>query len=671
MTAVQIQIPAKLVSVFEGQADVRGSKGGRGSAKTRTFAKMTAVRALMWAQAGDEGIILCGRQFMNSLADSSLEEIKAGIESEEWLRPHFDIGEKYIRTADGRISYSFVGLDRNINSIKSKARIRLAWIDEAEPVTEEAWTKLIPTLREEDSELWLTWNPERKTSATNKRFGNSDDPRTKIVEMNWRDNPWFPDILDRARVKDMNERPDQYEHIWEGDFVSVIEGAYFAKQLTLARNEGRIGHVAADPLMQYRAYWDIGTRDATAIWIAQFIGTQIRVLDYYEAVGQPLGTHLTWLRDNGYGKALCVLPHDGTNTNHITAIKFDDHIRQAGFEARVVNNQGKSAAMKRVEAARRLFPSIHINEKKCQAGIDAIGWYHEKKDEARDVGLGPEHDWCLAAGTQVLTPQGWRSVEDIRVHDEVLTPCGSRRILRSGVVRVTNKWATVKGICCTPEHRFFTSRGLVEAGALSSLERFWTRDSLGLSILAFLSATFRFGLKAAIISATPEGRPRSQSAIRFSFIAWFMRLCMVKYRRAMRSITSMMIHSITTRTTLKPCLFLNIGSDINQLRAIPAFVGSAGTSSAVTKNLELDAAQHASAPTTHDLSESAAPAYNLTVDVDECYFVRGDDGLAYLVSNSSHGSDAFGLMCVAYEQPYENEDDYPDHADDGRSSAGY
>src|SRR3546814_6130608 len=129
---------------------------------------------------------------MNSLADSSLEEIKAAIRETEWLAPHFEIGETYIRTKSGRVSYSFVGLSRNLNSIKSKFRILLAWIDEAEPVTEEAWVKLIPTLREEDSELWLTWNPERKNSATNQRFrhANDNDERVKIVEMNWRDNPW-------------------------------------------------------------------------------------------------------------------------------------------------------------------------------------------------------------------------------------------------------------------------------------------------------------------------------------------------------------------------------------------------------------------------------------------------------------------------------------------------
>jgi phage terminase large subunit len=386
---------------------------------------MTAVRALMWAQSGVEGIILCGRQFMNSLADSSLEEIKAGIQSEPWLAPHFDIGEKYIRTADGRISYSFVGLDRNINSIKSKARIKLAWIDEAEPVTDEAWTKLIPTLREEDSELWITWNPERKASSTNKRFRDSADPRTKIVEMNWRDNPWFPDILNRARLKDREERPDQYEHIWEGDYITVAEGAYYARQLTKARDDGRMGRISPDPLMTIYAIWDIGgtgaKADATAIWIVQFIGHEIRLLDYYEAVGQPLATHVNWLRTNGYERAYCILPHDGASHEKVFATTYQGALRAAEFNVRVIPNQGAGAAMLRVSAARRLFPQMYFDEQRCAGGIEAIGWYHEKRDADRGIGLGPQHDWSshgadafglVAVAKEVLFPPAFDDDED-------------------------------------------------------------------------------------------------------------------------------------------------------------------------------------------------------------------------------------------------------------------
>lgn len=394
----RIEIPPKLIPVFEGKADVRGAYGGRGSGKTRNFAKMTAVRCYAWDMAHREGIILCGRQYMNSLADSSLEEIKAAIRSEPWLEPHFEIGEKYIRTASGRISYAFSGLDRSIESVKSKSRILLGWVDEAEPVTESAWMTLIPTLREEDSELWVTWNPKSKKSATHKRFREAHDPRYKIVEMNWRDNPRFPAKLERDRQRDLKDRPDQYEHIWEGDFVTVVEGAYYAKSLVEAKAQNRIGNVARDPLMTVRAYWDIGgtgaKADACAIWIVQFIGREIRVLDYYEAVGQPLATHVQWLRERGWDKALCVLPHDGGNGEKVYKITYESALREAGFETRVIPNQGPGAAKMRIEAGRRVFPSIWFNESTTQAGRDALGWYHEKRsDDDRSIGLGPEHDW--------------------------------------------------------------------------------------------------------------------------------------------------------------------------------------------------------------------------------------------------------------------------------------
>src|SRR6185369_14380760 len=113
-----------------------------------------------------------------------------------------------------------------LDSVKSKARIRLLWADEADPVSETAWSKTVPSVREEDSEIWVTWNPERKNSATHKRFRLDPPARSKIVEINWRDNPWFPAVLERKRLEDLTKRPDQYDHVWEGAFRTVMEGAY-------------------------------------------------------------------------------------------------------------------------------------------------------------------------------------------------------------------------------------------------------------------------------------------------------------------------------------------------------------------------------------------------------------------------------------------------------------
>lgn len=400
MTTAQIQIPDKLIPVFSGEADVRGAYGGRGSAKTRSFAKMTAVRGYMWSKAGRKGILLCAREYMNSLDDSSLAEIKEAIASEPFLAEHYEVGEKYIRTKCGRVHYKFCGLHENIDSVKSKARILLCWVDEAEPVAEKAWETLIPTLREEDSELWVTWNPKRKGSATDKRFRDSKDPRTKVEELNWRDNPRFPDVLERVRAKDQIERPDSYGYIWEGEYQSVITGAYFASALTKAKADGRIGRVSADPLMTIRLFADIGgtgaKADAFTIWAMQFIGKEIRVLNYYEVVGQPLSAHLTWMRTEGYTPdvAQIWLPHDGSTQDKVFDVSYESALKAAGYKVTVIPNQGKGAASARIEAARRLFPAMWFDAEKTEAGRDALGWYHEKKDEVRNIGLGPEHDWA-------------------------------------------------------------------------------------------------------------------------------------------------------------------------------------------------------------------------------------------------------------------------------------
>lgn len=403
MTTARIELPKKLRPVFAGRADVRWAKGGRGSAKTRSFAKMIAVRGYIYGKQGITGQLVCGRQFMNSLADSSLEECKRAIEDEPFLMAYYEIGETYIKSRDGRIWFTFVGLDRNIASIKSKGRILVLWVDEAEPVVDYAWTVVIPTLREEGSdwnaELWVTWNPKRKTAPVETRFANSIDPLIKGCVLNWRDNPKFPAKLERDRQRDLAERPEQYDHIWEGGFMVVNEGAYWARDLVLAKEQGRIGRVAADPLMTVRIFCDIGgtgaRADAFTMWAAQFIGKEIRVLNHYEAVGQPAAAHVGWLRAQGYtpDKAQIWLPHDGDTQDKVNDVSYASFLREAGYTVTVIPNQGKGAAKMRVEAARRLFPSIWFNEETTEGGRDALGWYHEKRDEQRGIGLGPEHDW--------------------------------------------------------------------------------------------------------------------------------------------------------------------------------------------------------------------------------------------------------------------------------------
>ena len=150
--------------------------------------------------------------------------------------------------------------------------------------------------------------------------------------------------------------------------------------------------------MTIYAVWDIGgtgrSADAAAIWIMQLVGPQIRMLDYYEAQGQPLAAHVNWLQDNGYSKAHCVLPHDGVKHDFVYDVTYESALKKAGFEVTVIPNQGRGAALKRVEVARRMFPNIWFDKDKTSGGVEAISAYHERKDEVRGIGLGPEHDWA-------------------------------------------------------------------------------------------------------------------------------------------------------------------------------------------------------------------------------------------------------------------------------------
>src|SRR5690349_9162761 len=152
---------------------------------------------------------------------------------------------------------------------------------------------LRPTIRAEASEIWFSWNPRRKSDAVDEFLRVNQPDNAIVVKANWRDNPWFPTVLDDERQLDLERYPDRYGHIWLGDYAKAFEGAYFARELAEARQQGRIGGVARDPLLPIRLYWDIGgagaKADACAIWVVQFVAQEIRVLDYIEGQAQVLG----------------------------------------------------------------------------------------------------------------------------------------------------------------------------------------------------------------------------------------------------------------------------------------------------------------------------------------------------------------------------------------------
>ncbi len=391
-----LQIPtAEVFDPLLQPARYKGAHGGRGSGKSHFFADLLIEDSL--AERGLRSV--CIREVQKSLKDSAKRLIEDKLEKHRLGEADgFKVYREVVQTpGDGVITFQGMQ-DHTAESIKSLEGFRRAWVEEAQTLSARSLSLLRPTLRADGSQLWFSWNPRRKNDPVDEMFRGGKTPTgAVVVHANWSDNPWFPSGLVQERLDCLQGSPDQYDHIWEGGYATVTEGAYYAQCLAEAKAKGRIGNVAADPLMTYRAIFDIGgtgaKADAVAIWIAQFVGREIRVLNYYEAVGQPLATHVNWLRANGYGNALIILPHDGSTNDKVYDVSYESAFRAAEFEVIVIPNQGKGAASMRIEAARRLFPSIWFNKDTTTGGIDALGWYHERKDETRAIGLGPDHDW--------------------------------------------------------------------------------------------------------------------------------------------------------------------------------------------------------------------------------------------------------------------------------------
>jgi phage terminase large subunit len=371
--------------------------GGRGSGKSHFFGEM-----LVEACQAEKGMLaVCIREAQKTLAQSSKRLIESKIGALGLGHRFKSFSDRIETPGDGMIIFRGMQ-DHTSESIKSLEGFRIAWVDEAQTLSARSLSLLRPTIRAKNSELWASWNPRRRSEAIDDFFRRREPQGATVVKANWRDNPWFPDVLEDERKLDLSLYPERYDHIWEGDYVGAFEGAYFAAILADAKAKGRIGKVTADPLLPLRAFIDIGgsgaLADAFTIWIVQWVGQEIRVLDYYEAVGQVLAFHVNWLRARGYQDAVLHLPHDGVNENNITGKRYEDHLRDAGFRVEPpMKNQGKGAAMMRIEALRRLGPQIWWNEDTTEPGRDAIGFYHERKDETRNVGLGPEHDWSSHA----------------------------------------------------------------------------------------------------------------------------------------------------------------------------------------------------------------------------------------------------------------------------------
>lgn len=408
-----LTLSLKTAAVFEpllAPAPYKGADGGRGSGKSHFFAEALIEDCLAEPGNSGEGMrAVCIREVQKDLAQSSKLLIETKLNQYRLgENDGFKVFKDVIKTpGDGLMIFKGMN-DYTADSIKSLEGFKRGWWEEAQTATMHSLNLYRPTLRANGAERWFSWNARRKGDPIEWLFGAGMPTGAIKVRANWRDNPFFNDELERERQDCLRTQPEMYDHIWEGGYVQIISGAYYAQALNQARLDGRIGRVPADPLLSHHLFFDIGgtgaKADAVTIWDFQFIGKETRALDYYEASSQPLATHVEWMRSRNLTpkRAKIWLPHDGDTHDKVFDTSYESYLKGIGYDVTVVPNQGKGAAKARIEAGRKEFSSIWFNKPEnppedsptTAGGLDALGWYHEKRDDERGIGLGPEHDWA-------------------------------------------------------------------------------------------------------------------------------------------------------------------------------------------------------------------------------------------------------------------------------------
>lgn len=384
--SIQIAIPTAYKELFKPYR-YKVYYGGRGAGKSQSVALALLVMGMQKPTR-----ILCTREFQSSIADS-VHRLLSDLIAAHKMDGFYEVLQSTIRGINGT-EFIFKGLKHNITEIKGLEGVDICFVEEAENISERSWELLIPTIRKEGSEIWIVLNPRNATDPTYKRFISVHHDDVLLKKVSWRDNPFFPDVLDKERQKLEKQDIDTYKHVWEGELDTRRSGAIYAKQLDKARAEGRITTVPYDPAYEVFTAWDLGYGDATAIWFLQWVGRELRWLEYYENNGEQIDHYVRIVKDKPYNymRGGHFLPHDG-GAGNIRGDSVSLHLSKLGLANTVLERE--QDINPGIEKVRQALHYSVFDANKCAVGIAALEAYGYKWDEERGVFKDkPNHNWA-------------------------------------------------------------------------------------------------------------------------------------------------------------------------------------------------------------------------------------------------------------------------------------
>jgi phage terminase large subunit len=377
-----IQFPDKLKVLFQ-PARYKTLYGGRGGAKSWGIA-----RALLIQGAAAPLRILCCREVQKSI-DDSVHQLLADQVSALGLDSFYEVQRQDIIGKNGT-SFLFAGLrDQNVTSIKSYEGIDRCWVEEAQAVTKRSWSILIPTIRKEDSEIWVSLNPELDSDETYQRFVVNPPPGSLVVNINYRDNPWFPKVLNIEREHLQKTDPEAYENVWEGKPRTVVPGAIYKREVIELIEGRRVRAVPYDPMLKVHAVWDLGWNDQMSIILVQRLHSELRIIEYIEDSHRTLADYAADLRNKPYQWANDWLPHDGAAKDYKTGKSAQELLTALGRRVRMVPKMDVESGIK---AARLVLPRCYFDQDKTARLVDCLKRYRRAINATTQEPGAPLHD---------------------------------------------------------------------------------------------------------------------------------------------------------------------------------------------------------------------------------------------------------------------------------------
>ena len=391
---IQIQVPRKLKPLLAPRR-YKGAYGGRGGAKSHFFAEQGLIRCVSRPTR-----MVCIREVQNSIRDSVRQLMTDKIAALGLTG--FDVLESEVRGPHGSM-ITFKGMQHyNADNIKSLEGFDIAWVEEAQTLSQRSLDMLRPTLRKEDSELWFSWNPRYKTDPVDAFFRKNPPQDAVSVQINWRDNPWFPQVLAREMAHDFETDPDKAEHIWNGAY-GFGQGSILARWLSVAERTGRITRVAPDPFgAAIHITSDIGFRDTAGWWFWQPCLGGFRVIKYVGASGWDADDWIIELQKHikelGVALAKIWLPQDARaktfQSKHSAVEKF-----LAAFGPTKVEIVPPVRVSDRINAARNVLPKCEFDRDLCEDGLDGLrAWEFEFNEDTGAFSRDPVHNWASHPG---------------------------------------------------------------------------------------------------------------------------------------------------------------------------------------------------------------------------------------------------------------------------------